>query len=185
MTIKANPGCTRVTCPKLVVEAAWLSDAEHFNGLTVVVYHGAVRKRARILAQIRDMHPGDQAKVFMKLADSCQRVILMTGPPSAKGPDASWAQLRMIDPSPGGLADDPQMRYGRPSFTRWADDWLIERRRFMPSVGKEIIEGYTLRPDREEPSAPRSEFADARFARPATLHAVVALLRRSSVGARR
>lgn len=89
-------------------------------------------------------------KAVRPLADRAREVQLLTGTPAPQGPQDYWSQLRMIDPNTGGLADAPTATRNPPSFYRWAGYWLSERMAYVHKLGKNVITGYDVKPEREE-----------------------------------
>lgn len=81
------------------------------------------------------------------LADRVDILVLLSGTPAPNGPHEYWSQLRAIDPTSGGLADSPLNKLGTgPRFSRWAGYWLNPIERYLPSLDRNQVIGWEVKP---------------------------------------
>lgn len=86
-------------------------------------------------------------KATIVFADHMDEVYLLTGTPAPNGPEEYWSQLRCLDKSPGGLADDPRSK-ATPSFYRWCNYWLNPTYNYFGQ--RRVIDHYDIKPGVED-----------------------------------
>lgn len=164
-----RPLRTLVVAPKSILWAAWARDAEHFPGLKVVVAwhknkaerlklicdpeadvvvtnydtfkrHFAVFTEAGFKRLVVDessclKNPKSQiTKAAMVFADQMRGVYLLSGTPAPNNPTEYWGQMRTCYPN---LFDR--------LYYRFAYKYFRPIKKWIPSLGKEVIESWVLR----------------------------------------